>query len=311
MTSPPSDDLRSYLALLTTAATPGQFLEIRWRTPAGGMRRHFYPSTALASVAVRIATLAPVTDVYVGVAMRDTNRAGGRQAISRCRFLYVEIDHAGAAEATYRTVRPPTIEIASGTQGHRHLYWQLDTPVTSEVLESANRQLAQHLDADLASVDAARILRPPATLNHKHRPPTPVTLLALRPIAVYRLEDLTNGLPPDAAPDRVASSPSSRRAKTDLDRRLLAIPAADYARTLTGATPNAAGKISCPFHEDHTPSLHLYPDGTFACFGSRCRRAGTIYDFAAAWWGTGTRGAEFLALRDRLADVFGLAVSRR
>jgi hypothetical protein len=308
MTSPlPSDDLRTYLRLLSADAQPGQFLEIRWRTPEGGIRRQFYPPSALSTVGLRIATLAAVTDVYIGVALRDTNKAGGRRAISTCRFLYVETDHPDTAASTGRLAHPPTMEIASGSFGHRHLYWQLDAPVDGEMLESSNRRLAQRLRGDSASVDVARILRPPDTLNHKHRPPTQVTLMALRPASIYRIEDLTVGLPPDSARPRRASMLAPRRPRTELDRKLLEITAADYARTLTGATPNAVGKITCPFHEDRTPSLHLYPDGTFACFGSGCRHAGTIYDFAAAWWGTGTRGAEFLQLRDRLARIFGLA----
>jgi hypothetical protein len=86
--------------------------------------------------------------------------------------------------------------------------------------------------------------------------------------------------------------------RTAPDRELLAIPAARYTEVLAGRTPNRAGKIACPFHDDHRPSLQLYPDGSFYCFG--CRRGGTIYDFAAHLWSTGTRGSEFLALRARL-----------
>jgi hypothetical protein len=301
----PSEDLHSYLRVLTAHARPGQFLEIRWPTPAGAMRRQFYAPSALNAAAWRIATLAIHADVYIGVALRDSNKAGGRQSIARCWFLYVETDHPDA-QALAISPHLPTIEIASGTHGHRHLYWQLDSPIHGEALESANRRLARHLHGDLASVDVARILRPPGTLNHKHRPPVPVALLALRIAQTYDIEQLTAGLPLDPRPNSRAVGVPPRRPRTELDRKLLAIPAADYTRVLVGATPNAAGKISCPFHEDRTPSLHLYPDGTFACFGSGCRRAGTIYDFAAATWGIGTRRAEFLRLRDRLARVFGL-----
>ena len=63
----------------------------------------------------------------------------------------------------------------------------------------------------------------------------------------------------------------------------------------------------CPFHQETEPSLQLYPDGTFYCFGARCKKGGTIFDFAAAMWGIGTRDRDFLALRRRLARTFGLA----
>ena len=55
------------------------------------------------------------------------------------------------------------------------------------------------------------------------------------------------------------------------------------------------------FHDDRNPSLQLYDDGTWYCYGA-CRTGGSIYDFASNWWGLDTRGHQFLALRQRLAD---------
>jgi hypothetical protein len=55
-------------------------------------------------------------------------------------------------------------------------------------------------------------------------------------------------------------------------------------------------------HDDSDPSLQLYDDGTFYCFG--CRAGGSIYDFAARLWKTGTKRREFLALRQRLHAEF-------
>jgi DNA primase len=92
---------------------------------------------------------------------------------------------------------------------------------------------------------------------------------------------------------------------SELDRRLRAISAAEYVLALTGRRPNRQGKVLCPLHQERHPSLHLYRDGTFYCYG--CCRGGSIIDFAAALWGCGTRGVEFLALRARLARQFGLA----
>jgi DNA primase len=37
--------------------------------------------------------------------------------------------------------------------------------------------------------------------------------------------------------------------------------------------------FNCPFHADKTPSLHVYPDGYYRCFG--CDFHGDIYDFIA------------------------------
>jgi hypothetical protein len=197
------------------------------------------------------------------------------------------------------------MEVASGTAGHRHLYWRLDERVARRQVEIANGRLALALNGDLSSVDVARVLRPPETLNHKHRPPRRVSLLVYQASAVYALSDLIVGLP-----DLPHATRASRRAhrvppRTALDLQLLAIPAADYVQALVGCAPSRTGKIVCPFHDDHRPSLQLYGDGSFYCFG--CRRGGTIYDFAAHLWGAGTRGSEFLALRERLRRHFAVA----
>ena len=74
-----------------------------------------------------------------------------------------------------------------------------------------------------------------------------------------------------------------RTARTEVDQLLLAIPAAEYARVIAGVSPNRAGKIHCLFHDDHTPSLQLYDDGTWYCYGS-CQAGGSIFDFAARAW---------------------------
>jgi hypothetical protein len=44
--------------------------------------------------------------------------------------------------------------------------------------EIANLRLATSVGADLACVDATRILPPRGTLNHKHEPPRPVRLIS-------------------------------------------------------------------------------------------------------------------------------------
>lgn len=103
--------------------------------------------------------------------------------------------------------------------------------------------------------------------------------------------------------------------RTALELQLLAIPAAEYVRVLTGREPNLAGKVLCPFHEETDPSLQLYPDGTFYCYGRHskdraCRKGGTIFDFAAALWLTGQsrnvplRGRDFIEVRRRLMAIF-------
>jgi RepB DNA-primase from phage plasmid/CHC2 zinc finger len=239
--------------------------------------------------------------VYVGVLLRR-RRAGGHRACERSHLAFIEIDRPDALEQLERYRCPPSIVIASGgSPGHAHAYWQLQQPVDLDALENANRRLAHHLGGDLASVDAARILRPPTSWNRKRIPPARVKLLLLQPARRYPLAQLTAGLTDPSPPRRRSPSRPGRAAGSQLDQQLLALPAAVYVEALTGRQPNRAGKIRCPFHDDRNPSMQLYDDGAWYCYGA-CRTGGSIYDFASNWWGLDTRGHQFLALRQRLAD---------
>jgi hypothetical protein len=310
----PTNDLLVYLR--TLAADPGleQFLELRWPSPRGWMDRTFFAEDATTGAARRIIRRAAKADIYVGVALRDRPTDGGKDAISGSRLLYIECDDPSARQSLAQFAHPPTMEVASGSPDHLHLYWRLARRATNAQVESANRRLALALGGELGCIDIARLLRPPDTLNYKHDPPRPVKLLAYRPTARYTLAELTSRLPDDPLP--AATGPARPRPRssdrTPLDHALLAIPAAEYVRVLANATPNRAGKILCPFHADTSPSLQLYPDGTFYCYGRHskqraCRKGGTIFDFAAATWGLATRDNDFLELRRRLASTFGLA----
>jgi hypothetical protein len=304
----PTKDLLVYLRTLAAEPWPEQFLELRWPTPKGWMERRFFDAQATHGAARRILGLAPRADVYVGVALRDRATDGGRDAISGSHLLFVECDDPHTQLRLASLAFPPTLEVASGTPEHLHLYWRLRRRATNAQVESANRRLAIMLGGDPGCGDIARVLRPPDTFNHKHDPPRAVRLLAHRPRARYTLAEFASGLPADAHPVQAPGSQSTPRrvGRTPLDRALLAIPAAAYVRVLANARPNRAGKVLCPFHRETEPSLQLYADGTFYCFGAGCKRGGTIFDFAAAMWGLATRGKDFLELRRRLALAFGL-----
>jgi hypothetical protein len=176
------------------------------------------------------------------------------------------------------------------------------TPVGAVELEQVNRALATELGGDQASVDAARILRPAGTLSHKHEPPAPVELLKLDPATIYDAAELLDGLKP--APPHSTPTSRPRTARRALDELILAIPAATYVHQLAGLEPGRSGKVNCPFHADEVPSLQLYADGTFYCFG--CRAGGSIYDFAARIWSSDTKGQAFIELRARIAQTFGI-----
>ena len=298
--------LAAYLRLLAGAHPTDRFFEIR-AIGRGQVRRSFVLAARPGAAAARVRESADCRDVYLGVALRTTNQFGGKRAINGSHLVWIECDSPSAAATLAHFEHPPTMVIASGTPGHVHVYWQLRHSYRNEQIERANRQLAHHLGGDPASVDIARVLRPPGSTNHKHHPPTPVELVAHRPAARYTLPQLTQRLP-DPEPRNAGGTLARVWVGDVLDARLRAIPAADYVRVLADRVPDRAGKISCPFHEDDTPSLQLYPDGTFFCFG--CRRGGSIYDFASALWssersaGVPLRGRHFVELRQRLIAMF-------
>ncbi len=169
----------------------------------------------------------------------------------------------------------------------------MDRRATVADVQRANRRLAFALGADVASAEAARILRPPGTVNHKHHSPAPVLLETCAPERRYALHELVGPLadPPD---DRRATR---RRRPGRGGDPLRAVEPAVYVQRLTGQVVGGSRKVRCPLHDDATPSLHVYPDPKrgWYCFG--CRAGGSVYDLAALLWRRSTRGAEFAALR--------------
>ena len=147
--------------------------------------------------------------------------------------------------------------VTSGTRGHVHAYWLLREPVSAQAAEEANRKLALRVCGDLASVDAARILRPPQTFNHKHCPPIEVRLQLLDPQRAYLLEELTAGLEDQAAKRganklrQVLASERARRGRRagvgDLvHEQLREIPTSEYVARLTGLTAEPGGEDRLP-----------------------------------------------------------------
>jgi hypothetical protein len=298
-----AQQLDQYLQAIAGDRRGEELLEIRYAIRDGGMRRRFISIRRLDAAARAIRSRSSRTDVYCGVLLRS-HRAGGRDAVTRSHLAFVEIDAVDALARLQRFAASPTMIVSSGSAGHAHAYWTLRTRVGVVELEQANRTLASHLGGDLASVDAARILRPAGTLSHKHRPPASVELLHLDPAARYELAELVDGITPAGSRLAPAAIGRERAARTELDKLLLAIPAATYVQELTGLKPRRDGKVNCPFHSDETPSLQLYKDGTFYCYG--CGAGGSIYDFAGTLWSLATKGRAFLKLRARLAGSFGL-----
>ncbi len=281
-------------------------LEVRYRQPGQPMRRTFFACRDLAGVSATAAMLAEGGhDVYVNTAPL-TYRFGGADAIARKWVLAVDLDRDDALERLATFEPPPSIVITTGTNGNAHAYWPLLRPLEPGHAVIATRRLAYALEADMRATDAARILRLPGTWNFKHSPPAPVLCVRLE-LESFTAAQVVGHLPDP--PERRLEPVPGRQApgRRDSTDPLRGVPAEVYARALTGREPSRDHKIACPFHDDATPSMHLYGNG-WACFAcaplreGRDHLGGDIYVFAGLLWGLDWRDRDqFLELRRRLA----------
>lgn len=294
--------LGTYLDCLFGAEPAGSYCELRWKLPAGrGMGREFVALPARDRLARLIEARGRITDLYVGVAPR-ARQEGTRAAVERCHVVYVDADEPAAVAALERHRPAPSMIVRSGTGAHG--YWSLIEPVVPDELEAANRRLAHALGADMHATDAARILRPPGTLNFKRSEPASVTLAAS--LEVYANAAAIVGDLPDppgrlAREDRASAPVRPLGAVAD---PLASIEPPTYIEALTGRAVGRDGKVPCPFHEDRTPSLHAYPTVERGwCCHAGCG-GGTIIDFGAKLYGLEPRGAGYHEIRRRLeADL--------
>jgi hypothetical protein len=277
------------------AAPAGAFVELRIARPRGGMEQRFFDVRDVAGVEQAVAEAGPKTDVYIGVNAR-TRCEGKRSAIECCHVLHGDVD---GDRAKLRAFRPlPSIVVASGSG--LHAYWALVEAIGPDEAEAANRQLATAVDGDMRSTDAARILRPPGSFNHKGAEPRPVEMLRCK-AEIFTVASVVGQLPEPSEPPRQERPPRAEFAAGE--DALLTIPPAVYVVALTGRQVGRDGKVCCPFHDDKTPSMHVYetPEKGVHCFGCG-RGSGTIYDFASELSGIGTRGADFKRLQTWIAQ---------
>jgi hypothetical protein len=87
----------------------------------------------------------------------------------------------------------------------------------------------------------------------------------------------------------------------------------EYVRLIAGIEVAPDSKARCPFHDDVTPSMHVYPNAEglrsgWYCYG--CRRGGSIFEFAAFKVGYLTkpgeklRGVKFLRIEQALLKLY-------
>ena len=293
-----------FLAALFADAPKAAYIELRFRT-GERMARAFYETDHIGAASRAITRHAPLSDVYIGVLPRVRRSGTRNDVVPRASVLWVDCDTPESAVALAEFVPTPSITLASGSGANRHAYWLLRDAFSVDTIETANRRLAWLLGADTRCSDGARILRPPS-VNHKHDPPSPARLLHCNATFRHGLEDVV-GLIPDEPGIARHRPPASDQPRAD---PLLNLDPAEYVNRLTGLNVGRNGKVSCPFHEDRTPSLHVYRDPRrgWHCYG--CGRGGSVYDLAALLWLSGQssnaplRGPQFIEVRQRLLAMF-------
>lgn len=132
------------------------------------------------------------------------------------RSLFLDVDVDATKPNTYRTTRDamvgladflkasgmprPTLIVQSGSGGF-HCHWCLDTPLRghewkplAQALQNVTQKVGFLVDGS-CTIDSARVLRIPDTLNHKHTPPKPVTMGTALPFD-YTLDSIKAILAP-------------------------------------------------------------------------------------------------------------------
>jgi hypothetical protein len=292
------DVLDAYLEMLFGAARRDDWIELRRRVADDRMASDFFRVGMRELAAKQVRRYGRWTDVYVDCAPR-TRRSGRKEAVGASWVVWADCDGQAPTELARTWDPAPTMMVRSGSAGATQAYWRLAAPLSPPQLELANLRLAKTLGADPQCHDAGRILRPPATFNHKRSPAAPVTLDSYAPARVVEITDVLAAAEPlrVSAVQRRWDERPARDARGD---RLLQIAPREYVRALLGVAPGRNGKVPCPFHEDERPSLHVYESAErgWCCFS--CGRGGSVYDLAAGLWGLETRGRQFVQLRARL-----------
>jgi hypothetical protein len=232
-------------------------------------------------------------------------RGGGRADLAEAAsVVWVDCDTSSSVAALHRFRPAPGMVVGSGSGQNCHAYWFLEDAVELDVIERINRRLALSLGADVRCSDPARILRPAGSVNPKHSPPAAVRLLRRAADERVPIAELERCLSPEHRKVPARVTPGHLTSATA--DPIAAIPPRVYFERLTGQAVGRSGKARCPFHDDGTPSLHVYadPGRGWYCFG--CGRGGSIYDLAALLWRRGTRGQDFVALRRELEHRMGL-----
>jgi RepB DNA-primase from phage plasmid len=249
MEIPQREALKLQLAAIIGSEPESSYIEIRPLEADGGIAlrdRDFLPVRGPDAITRRVLELAPRLNVFIGVAPR-TRQCGRADAVERVWTLWCDLDGRDALKrlATFRPLAG--LVIRSGSLDCAHAYWPLRRPVSPDGAQRANRRLAQALGGDLAATDAARILRPAGTLNHKTDPPAEVRCTRLE-LDMFTLADVVGSLPDTG---HYRPRPAVRQHFQGDPSSLLAGMVRTVSEAEHGNRNNALHWAACRVHEHH------------------------------------------------------------
>jgi hypothetical protein len=158
-------------------ARPGGYPDNRFGLALDARKPDFIPVGEHNAAIERILELRDATDVYISVVPRSQKR-GTAASVRAVQCLWADIDSTESGTEADGFSLAPSLSVSSGTGDNRHNYYLLDERVEPEEAERLNRALARRLRSDERVADRARILRPPATFNHKRDSPSRTHLVA-------------------------------------------------------------------------------------------------------------------------------------
>jgi hypothetical protein len=191
--------LRLQLAAIGGNEPSSSYIELRVfrpdMTPAADLRS-FVGVRELERAAARVVELAPKYHVYVSCAPRIAP-GGTKDLVERAWCLWADCDTAESVERL-RAFRPRASIITRSSVAAMHAFWQLSKPIPGANVRRANRRIAFALGADRNACDAARVLRPILSVNHKYTPPVTVSCVRLE-LDAFAATDIIGTLPDDPA----------------------------------------------------------------------------------------------------------------
>lgn len=174
MTIPSEDDLNNFIDFLFDGLEGYVYVVARVPKQADSWDQVFFEWPAQKNQMIKaINTYSPTHEIYMAPAIFGSKNAT-KENVKATNVLWTEFD--GNTPSSFDI--PPSMVIRSSTEGHEHVYWRLDEPLTEiQTIEDFNRRICYKYGADNSAWDATQVLRPPYTLNHK-RGSLPVSILS-------------------------------------------------------------------------------------------------------------------------------------